>query len=473
MENKREQWGSNVGFLLAAIGSAVGLGNIWGFPYKMGTSGGFAFLLIYLIFVVFVGFSVMLGEIALGRKFGKGILGTYQAISKKYTWVGLLGLFSSVIILSFYAVLGGIVVKYMGAFFLEMLKKGGAFNNMSSNEYFGTFIMNANGMLLYFFIFLAVTALVVMGGIKNGIEKFSKIGMPALFVILIIIIVRSVTLPGAQAGLAFMFKPDFAKFQEIGFFNIIKSAAQQMFFSLSLGVGCIMTYGSYLSKKENIEKNALIIPIADTAMALMAGLAVMPAVGAFAGVVEGISFNAGPGLLFITLHTVFLQGMGGFMGAAFGFLFYFLVFIAALSSSVSLFEVPATFVADKMIEKSKKPNRKKITLGVMTLVFVIGSPVALDGLGGGNLIDRNFFFGRWGFLDFYDLLSEGIFMPLGALIMSVLIGWRLKTGYIKNEIEIDGHKMKAYHFWTFCFKFIVPLSMIVVLYAQLRAFGIL
>ena len=483
-ESSRGQWGSNFGFLMAAIGSAVGLGNIWGFPYKMGANGGFAFLLVYLILVSFVGFAVMLGELSLGRKYGLGVIGTYRLISKKYTWIGWLGFFSGFLILGFYSVLGGYTLRYAFGFLMEMFSKGAGFGGMGSGEFFGSFIVNGGGNLMFHAIFMALTIIIVMGGISSGIEKFTKVAMPALFFMLIVVIIRSITLEGAFVGLQFMFAPNFAAFSEIGFMKVLKTAAGQMFFSLSLGMGCMITYGSYLSKSENLEKNALIIPIADTIFAVLAGLAVMPAVGAFMYQgVEGISFGQGPGLLFITLHQVFSVGMGGFVGNLFGVIFYFLVFIAAITSSISLLEVCTAFFIDKKVEKGEVANRKKITVITGFVIFLVGSLVCLDGLGsgvdGGALInppgvllgmqDIRAAFASW--LDFYDMISEGVFMPLGALLMSLIIGWGLKTKTIKEEVEASPSvQMAAYKFWDICFKFIVPIGMVLVLLGQLDDF---
>ena len=483
-DNKRGQFGTTFGFLMAAIGSAIGLGNIWGFPYKMGANGGFIFLIIYLALVAFVGFSVMLGELALGRKYGMGVVGAYKKISEKYTWIGWLGWLSGFLILAFYSVLGGFCIRYFFGFLMEIFSSGSGFGGMDSGAFFGSFITSAPMSILFHALFMGSTVIIVMGGISGGIEKFTTVAMPALFVMMIIVVIRSITLEGAHVGLEFMFKPDWVSLKEIGFMRILKSAAGQMFFSLSLGMGCMITYGSYLSKNENLEKNAMIIPIADTSFALLSALAVLPAVGAFIYQgVEGVSFGAGPGLLFVTLHRVFSVGMGGMMGNFFGALFYFLVFIAAVTSSISLLEVCTAYFIDKRVEKGLEPDRKKITLAVGTVIFLLGFPVAMDGLGsgvaGGAMIDipATLFgmsevrvaFDCW--LDFYDMISEGVFMPLGAMLMSLIIGWKLKTVIIKDEIEqTPGYKIKAYNFWDICFKFIVPAVMFFVLLGQLDDF---
>ena len=476
MENKRGQWGSNFGFLMAAVGSAVGLGNIWGFPYKMGMSGGFAFLLIYLVLVVTVGIVVMLGELTLGRKTGKGTVGAYIAFSKKYAWVGFMGVFSGFLILSFYSVLGGMVMRYMIGYMLQLLGLDGF--AAQGTGFFGFLLYDYGGMLFFYALFMVVTMMIVMGGIEKGIEKFSSIAMPALFFILLFVIVYVAIQPGAAEGYAFMFKPNFAVFSDpsIGFFGVLKAAAGQMFFSLSLGMGCMITYGSYLAKNEDLQKNALIIPFADTIIAVMAGMAVMPACAAF-----GVDYSRGPGLLFVSMQTVF-ENMGSF-GNFVGFMFYFLVFIAAVTSSISLLEVCTTYQIDRNIAKGKDPNRKKVTCLYAVIIFVVGLPVALDALGSGGAVVKAPFemlgltaggpgYAMWNdcWLDLYDMISEGVLMPLGALVMSVLIGWVWKTKTIKEECELNGVSFKAYKFFDICFKFIVPVVMVVVLYAQIMDF---
>ncbi|MDL2258960.1 sodium-dependent transporter [Eubacteriales bacterium OttesenSCG-928-K08] len=469
--NQRAQWGSNFGFLMAAVGSAVGLGNIWGFPYKLGANGGFAFLLIYLILVVVVGLATMLGELAIGRITGKSAVFAYRDLAKKWTFLGYAGVAAGFFILAFYSVIGGIVIRYMVSFLLEMFKSGAGFLGMGSGEYFGYFISNAGGSIFFHALFMAITILIVMGGVSGGIEKFCKFAMPALVVILLIVIIRSITLPGAGAGLAYIFKPNLEPLSTLsGFFSVLRTAAGQMFFSLSLGMGCMITYGSYLSKKENLMTNSIFICIADSTVALLAAIAIMPAVFAF-----GLEPGGGPGLLFVTLHEVFTSGMGGFVGSLFGFLFYLLVFFAAVTSSISLLEVCASFFIDKQQLEGKKADRKVISGIIGAIIFVVGIPVAMDGLGGGSIIKETFWFNKWGFIDFYDLISEGILMPLGAALMSVLIGWKLKTKIISDEVAASGKgiKLKAYKFWDICFRFVVPIGMLLVLWGQFLDFGLI
>ena len=302
--------------------------------------------------------------------------------------------------------------------------------------------------------------------------------MPALFFILLGIIIYVAMQPGAMAGYEFMFKPDLSVFSdpEMGFFKVFKYAAGQMFFSLSIGLGCMMTYGSYLSKKENLQKNACLIPLADTIIALMSGMAVMPACAAF-----GVEYTQGPGLLFVSMQTVF-ENMGS-IGNFVGFMFYFLVFIAAITSSISILELCATFQIDRDLSKGKNPNRKKICLVYALLILIVGIPVALDALGSGGALVKAPYellgieykgagFAMWNdcWLDLYDLMAEGILMPIGAFVMSILIGWVWKTDMIKEECEASGRKFIGAKYYAFCFKYVVPVIMAFIFYAQMTDF---
>lgn len=479
----RSQWGSKFGFLMAAIGSAVGLGNLWGFPYKMGKSGGGAFLIVYLALVLLVGVVIMLGELALGRRTGKGAVEAYQAVSKKFAWVGYMGVAAPFLILTFYNVLGGMVLKYMFAFIESMFSGGANFANIKSGAYFGAFICNGPDMLLYLGIFMLLNVVIVMSGVEGGIERFNKYAIPALAVILVGLAAYVYTFPGAEKGLDFMFRPDFAVFSdpEIGFFKVLKTAAGQMFFSLSLGMGVMITYGSYLSKDQDLSREMYIVPLADTIIAVLAGMVVMPACFAF-----GLAPAGGPSLLFVSLHEVFVTGMGGFSGSFVGFLFYFLTFLAAISSSMSLFEVCVAYVLDRQVRKGKAPRRILTTVVIAAVLFVVSLPVALDGLGsnvaGGAAMNSPgvmlglkkipMAFDCW--LDFFDMLSEGVMMPLGSLVMSIMFGWVVGTKFIADEVALTpGKELRCRGLVDLCFKVIVPVILVVVLWAQLQEFGLI
>ena len=473
METKRASWASNLGFLMAAIGSAVGLGNIWGFPYKMGKSGGFAYLAVYALLAIFVGFIVMASELAMGRKTGQGAMGTYHALTKKFRWIGWLALFSPFAVMGFYAVLGGYCIEYMAlnlsnfAFGSESLATGG--------ELFAAMLSNSAGAVLFAALFLALCYLINRSGISGGIEKFNNVGMPTLFVMLVVIIIRSLTLPGAMEGLKFMFVPGYAV--EAGFvaetpslLSVFASAGGQMFFSLSLGAGVMITYGSYLDKKQDLGKSAMIIVGMDTVVALMAGLCVIP--GRFALDPEGAL--GGPSLLFITMQNVFHKMSA--VGPIFGILFYLLVVFAAISSSISLLEVIVAHFVDKARIEGKGDKRKAYTLIAAAAVGLGCILVCADCLGGAGIHpaallgieNPKTWAADW--LDFWDMLSEGIMMPLGALLMSLMIGWEIGPEVVKEEAEQQGQKFGVYGFFKVCVKVITPLCMLLILYGQVMSF---
>ena len=483
---ERKGFGTNFGFLMAAVGSAVGLGNIWGFPNKMGASGGFTFLIIYLILAVCCGFIVMVGELAIGRKTGKGAVAAYHAISKKFKWMGWMGILSAFLILFFYCALGGYCIKYtvvnIGDLFNASFGSGAAAELAAANdtsvgaEVFGAFIGNPTEAIIYGLIFVALTMLIVLGGVGGGIEKVCSVGMPALFVALLICIIRACTLPGAVDGLKYMFVPGWAVANGVieeapDFLTVLATAGGQMFFSLSLGMGAMITYGSYLQKKENIQKNALLIVIMDTLVALMAGLCVLP--GRFA--LDPNGALGGPKLLFITMQNVF-DRMDA-VGPIFGIIFYLLVVFAAISSSISLLEVIVAHFVDKARDEGKGDKREAYTLIAAACVglgciLVCADALGTTGFAPGNLLGMTGDLPTWAadWLDFFDMLSEGIMMPLGAMLMSLMIGWEIGPEVIKGEVEQSGHAMGSYSFFRICVKFITPLCMILILYGQIKEF---
>ena len=472
---ERKGFGSNFGFLMAAVGSAVGLGNIWGFPNKMGACGGFTFLLIYLVLAVCCGFIVMVGELALGRKTGHGAVGAYKVLSKKFSWMGWLGILSAFFILFFYCALGGYCIKYTVLNVGDLFNAGFGSNGMNGGEIFNAFIGNPTEAIIYGLIFVALTMIIVMGGIGGGIEKVCSIGMPCLFVALLICIIRACTLPGAVNGLKYMFVPGWSVAQGIveqpNFFEVLSTAGGQMFFSLSLGMGAMITYGSYLDKKEHLEKNAILIVVMDTLVALMAGLCVIP--GRFALDPEGAL--GGPSLLFVTMQNVFHKMDA--VGPIFGILFYLLVVFAAISSSLSLLEVVVAHFVDKAREAGKGDKRKTYTLIAAVAVGVGSILVCADSLGNAGIAPWQLLglesYSGWNdcWLDFWDMLSEGLMMPLGALLMSLMIGWEIGPEVVKEECEATpGHKMGSYGFFKICVKVITPLCMLFILYGQVASF---
>ena len=473
---ERKGFGSNFGFLMAAVGSAVGLGNIWGFPNKMGASGGALFLILYLVLAVLCGFIVMVGELALGRKTGQGAVGAYKVLSKKFSWMGWLGILSAFFILFFYCALGGYCIKYTVLNVGDLFNAGFGSNGLSGAEIFGNFMSNPAEAIIYGLIFVALTMIIVMGGIGGGIEKVCSVGMPCMFVALIICIIRSCTLPNAVNGLKYMFVPGWAVANGViekapSFFEVLSTAGGQMFFSLSLGMGAMITYGSYLDKKEHLEKNAILIVVMDTLVALMAGLCVIP--GRFALDPDGAL--GGPSLLFVTMQNVFHK-MGA-VGPIFGILFYLLVVFAAISSSISLLEVVVAHFVDKAREAGKGDKRKTYTLIAAVAVGVGCILVCADSLGNAGIAPWQLLglesYSGWNdcWLDFWDMLSEGIMMPLGALLMSLMIGWEIGPEVVKDECEATpGHKMGSYGFFKICVKVITPLCMLFILYGQVASF---
>ena len=474
---ERKGFGSNFGFLMAAVGSAVGLGNIWGFPNKMGASGGFTFLVIYLILAVLCGFIVMVGELAIGRRTGKGAVEAYHVLSKRFKWMGWMGILSAFFILFFYCALGGYCIKYTVLNIGDLLGAGFGAGEATGAQVFSTFIGSPGEAIVYGLIFVALTMLIVLGGIGGGIEKVCSVGMPALFVALLICIIRACTLEGAVNGLKYMFIPGWAVANGViekapDFLTVLSTAGGQMFFSLSLGMGAMITYGSYLDKKENLQKNAILIITMDTLVALMAGLCVIP--GRFALDPDGAL--GGPQLLFVTMQNVFSR-MGG-AGPIFGILFYLLVVFAAISSSISLLEVIVAHFVDKARDAGKGDKRKKYTLIAAAAVGVGCILVCADQLGASSFTPWKLLglpetsIRMWNdcWLDFWDMLSEGIMMPLGALLMSLMIGWELGPEMVKGECEQSGHPMGGYGFFRFCVKFITPLCMVLILYGQLKDF---
>ena len=474
---ERKGFGSNFGFLMAAVGSAVGLGNIWGFPNKMGASGGFTFLIIYLILAVLCGFIVMLGELAIGRKTGKGAVEAYHVLSKKFKWMGWMGIASAFFILFFYCALGGYCIKYTVLNVGDLFHASFGSNGLSGADVFNNFVGNPGEAIIYGLIFVALTMLIVLGGVGGGIEKVCSVGMPALFVALLICIIRACTLTDAVNGLKYMFIPGWAVANGViaeapNFLKVLSTAGGQMFFSLSLGMGAMITYGSYLQKKENLQKNAILIIVMDTLVALMAGLCVIP--GRFALDPDGAL--GGPSLLFITMQNVFSR-MGA-LGPVFGILFYLLVVFAAISSSISLLEVIVAHFVDKARDAGKGDKRKAYTLIAAAAVGLGCILVCADQLGGAsftpwkllNLPETSIRMWNDCWLDFFDMLSEGVMMPLGALLMSIMIGWEVGPEMVKEECEQSGHAMGGYGFFKFCVKFITPLCMILILYGQLTDF---
>jgi NSS family neurotransmitter:Na+ symporter len=432
--NTREQWGSRLGFVLAAAGSAVGLGNIWKFPYMAGQNGGGAFLIIYLALVFTIGLSVMLAEFAVGRAAQRNAIGAFAVLKgKMWPVVGFMGVLAAFVILSFYSVVAGWTIAYivkMGAGTL-------AGDADALGAAFGEFIGSPVEPILYHALFMGLTIAVVLGGVDDGIERACKVLIPLLFILLIVLIVRAVTLPGAEKGLEFFLSPDFSKVTA----DTFNGALSQAFFSLSIGMSAMITYGSYLNKKENLGKSALMVTSLDSSVAVLAGLLILPAVFAF-----GFDPAAGPGLTFITLPAVFAQMPGG---TFFGIMFFALLTIAALTSAVSLLQPIVSYFSD---EKGWSPKVAAIVFGV--IIFALGIPSSLS-LG----VWSDFhIIGEKGFLDSMDYMASNILLPVGGILISLFVGWSV-AGKMSAEVTNEGEKpFPLLGAWLFICRFVAPVA---------------
>lgn len=436
---QRDQWGSKIGFILAAAGSAVGLGNIWKFPYLAGSNGGGAFVFVYFAILIVVGFTLMMAELTIGRHTQLSPVGAYRKIKAKWAWVGAIGVIAGFLILSFYSVIGGWVINYI------VKSLTGGFHVADSSQFatiFTSFITSPIEPIIYQAIFMVLTVGIVIGGISGGIEKYSKILMPGLFIMLIVVVLRSLTLPNAMEGVKFFLVPDFSEITP----SVILSALGQVFFSLSLGMGAMITYGSYLSKEENLVTSSFQIPLLDTAAALLAGLAILPAVFSF-----GFSPEQGPGLLFITLPAVF-DAMP--LGTIFGFLFFVLVLFAAVTSSISLLEVSVSYVVDEL-----NWDRKKASLLLGLIIFILGVPSSL-GLG---VWDHISLVKGKDILDSVSFVAENIFLPLGGMLLCIFIGWVWGLDNAYKEVTNEGKiKFGLMHVWGFLVKYVAPIAILIV-----------
>lgn len=424
MSTTRTGFSSRLGFVAAAAGSAVGLGNIWKFPYETAANGGGAFLLIYLIFIFLIGFPVMVGEIALGRSTQSNPYGAYlKTGNKNWAMLGLLGIACGFMILSFYNVIAGWAFGY----FIEV-SFGSLLQEPDANfvSFFENYVGDISNVFFFSLAFMVITAFVVMQGVQKGIELASKILMPVLLVILIGMIIYALTLPNAMEGLKFYLYPDFGKLSV----DTVNSAMGHAFFSLSLGMGALITYGSYLGKQDNITYSAAVVTIADTGVAFLAGLLMLPLVFTLGQEPEA----SGVGLAFTVLPGIF-SAMGPIVGRLVGGSFFLLLCVAALTSTISLLEVPVSYFVDE-----RKWSRKKAVPFVAAIIFLIGLPSMMsqgfiDGLSPGGWIQYGSKPLETSFLDLVaDAFSE-ISLPLGGFLMSVFIAYRWKTKNLSDEIS--------------------------------------
>ena len=432
----RESFGSKFGIIAATAGSAIGLGNIWRYPYVVGENGGAAFILIYLCIVIGIGIPVMLSELAIGRRAQQNVYGSFRKLAPNRPWylIGLMGVVAAFMILAFYTVVAGWTLEYLYQSFI------GGFHGKSSEELgsmFNNFIGSSTRPLIWFFVFMGLTAFIVAAGIKNGIEKSTKIMMPLLFVLLIVLIVRSVTLPDASKGINFIFKPDFSKITASTFLV----ALGQAFFSLSIGMGTLITYGSYIQKKDNLASTALSVVIADTLVAVLAGVAIFPAVFSF-----GIPAEAGPGLAFITLPNIFEQMPGG---TIFSIMFFILLGVAALTSTISILEViVAFFVEELKMKRGPATWLATFSVSVLGVFCVLSTSTMAD----------NKIFGKTVF-ELLEYSTANVLLPMGGFFIVIFVAWFFGRDKAKEELSNNGAlKARYIPLFLFIIKFVAPLA---------------
>lgn len=447
MDKKRGSFSNKMGFVLAAAGSAVGLGNLWRFPYLAAKYGGGIFLLVYLILAVTLGFTLMITEIAIGRKTGLSAIGAFKALDKRFNFVGYLACVVPFIITPYYCVIGGWVVKYFAAF---LTGQGSA---AAGDEYFNGFISQATAPVFWFALYILLTAVVVIFGVEKGIEKASRIMMPLLIVLIMGVSIFCITRPGAGAGVKYYLLPDFSRFSA----TTVLAAMGQLFYSMSLAMGIMITYGSYMKKDSSLEQSVRQIEIFDTVVAFLAGLMIIPSVFVFSGGDEA-ALGKGPSLMFVTLPKVFeSMSFGGVIGAA----FFLLVLFAALTSSISLMETNVSIVRDKF-----GWSRKKSTLIITLYVLILGSIVSL-GFGPLSFIKII----GLGLLDFFDFLSNSVLMPIVAILTCVCIGHFIGSKTVEDEVEING-PFKVKKFYRIMLKWIAPICLVLILiFAVSEAMG--
>lgn len=439
MHEKRSNFSSKLGFVLAAAGSAVGLGNIWRFPYLAAKYGGGSFLLVYLILAVTFGFTLMIAEVAIGRKTGLSAIGAFKALDKRFGFLGVLASLVPIIIFPYYSVIGGWVCKYLSVFLT------GGMKDAASDEYFGGFIAQAGSPILWFSLFLGATAIVVIFGVEKGIEKVSKVMMPVLVVLTLFIAVYACTIDGAAEGIAYYLLPNMSDFSV----KTVLAAMGQLFYSMSLAMGIMVTYGSYMKKENSLEGSVRQIELFDTGIAFLAGLMIIPAVFAFSGG-DKSALGAGPGLMFITLPKVFnSMKLGGLIGTV----FFVMVLFAALTSAISLMETIVSIIMDKF-------HCKRMPACIITtvLAFAMGIP---SSLGFGTL--SHISFQGMSILDIMDFVSNSVLMPIVAILTCIFVGFIIKPKTVSDEVKETDGKFKAEKMFTFMIKWIAPWFLVAIL----------
>ena len=449
-KNDRANFGSKLGVILASAGSAVGLGNIWRFPYETGNHGGAAFILIYLGCVILLGLPIMIAEFLIGRHSQANTAGAYQKLAPgtQWRWVGRMSVLTGFLILSYYSVVAGWTLEYI----FEALTNG--FAGKSPEQFiasFQSFSSNPWRPILWLVLFLLGTHFIIVKGVEKGIEKSSKIMMPTLFIIILVLVVCAVSLPGAGAGIEFLLKPDFSKVNS----DVFLGAMGQAFFSLSLGMGCLCTYASYFNKKTNLTRTALSVGVIDTFIAILAGFIIFPA--AFS---VGIQPDAGPSLIFITLPNVFQQAFSGIpiLAYIFSVMFYVLLALAALTSTISIHEVVTAYLHEEF-KMSRTKAARYVTAGC--IILGIFSSLSLGVMKGYTLFGLGMF-------DLLDFLTAKIMLPLGGLLVSIFTGWYLDKKLVWSEITNDGTlKVPVYKLIIFILKYVAPIAISVIFINEL------
>ena len=433
---KRATFGSKIGVILATVGCAVGLGNIWRFPYMLGENGGAAFLLVYISCILFLGIPVMITEFFIGRYSRKNAAGAFKVMAPGTKWsvIGYNGVAAAFLILGYYAVVSGWTLEYIVQAF------SGSLEGKNATDFADEFTAFSTGVfrpILWTVVFIALTHIIIISGVKEGIERASKVMMPMLFLILIALCVRSITLPGASEGLTFLFNPDFSKINS----SVVLSAMGQAFFSLSIGMGCLITYASYFGKQTNLQTTALQVTILDTLVAVLAGVMIFPAVFSF-----GIEPTTGPELVFITLPNVFEQLP---FGNIWSFVFFVLLALAALTSTISLHEVSTAYVHEEY-HISRKKAAIIVSVGV-TIVGILCS-LSMGVLKSYTLFGLNFF-------NLLDFVTAKIMLPLGGMMICIFTAKRVDKLLLKEEVTNHG-TIRFYFFNTYAFfvKYIAPIA---------------
>ncbi len=438
MEKKRSSFTGGIGFVLAAAGSAVGLGNLWRFPYLAAQYGGGIFILVYIILAVTFGFALLTTEIAIGRKTGVSPIMAYGRLDKRFKFLGYIASIVPMLILPYYSVIGGWLIKYITVYFT------GNSAAAAADSYFTGFIGSEISPLVFFGIFLLLTAVIVATGVEKGIEKVSKVLMPVLFVLIVGVCVYVLRMPGSLAGVKFYLMPDFTKFS----FKTVCAAMGQLFYSMSIAMGIMITYGSYTSKEVSLTKSVNQIEIFDTIIALLAGLMVIPTVYMFSG--ETGMNASGPGLMFISLPKIFGQMAGG---RAIGAVFFILVFFAALTSSVSIMEAIVSSLMDRF-----KISRIKACIITFGISILLGVPSSL-----GNGLWANIKVLGMDFLTFFDYFSNSVLMPIVAFCTCLLVGWFVGTRTVTDEVTRNGERFGRKHIYYVMVKFVAPVLLLIIL----------